>query len=46
MTIQIHGFCEPEFEKLKEPFQKNFKDGLEVGASCAVTVNGKYVVDI
>ena len=27
-------------------FIKNFKDGLEVGASYALTVNDKYVVDI
>ena len=46
MTVEIHGFCEPQFEKLKETFHQNFKDGLEVGASYAVTVNGKYVVDI
>ena len=46
MTIKIHGFCEPEFKKLKDTFHQHFKDGLEVGASYAVTVNGKYVVDI
>jgi CubicO group peptidase (beta-lactamase class C family) len=46
MTVEINGFCEPEFEKLIETFLQNFEDGLEVGASCAVTVNGKYVVDV
>ena len=46
MKVEIHGFYEPQFEKLEETFQQNFKDGLEVGASCAVTINGKYVVDI
>ncbi len=46
MTVEIHGFCEPRFEKLKETFHQNFKDGLKVGSSYALTVNGKYVVDI
>ena len=46
MTAEIHGFCEPQFEKMKNAFQYNFKNGLEEGASCAVTINGKYVVDI
>ena len=46
MTVEIHEFCEPQFEKLNETFHQNFKDGLEVGASYALTVNGKYVVDI
>src|SRR5512136_761307 len=46
MKVEIHGFCKPQFERLKESFQQDFTDGLEVGASCAVTINGKYVVDI
>ncbi len=44
--IEIHGFCEEQFEPVKEAFAKNFEEGLEVGASLAVTINGKYVVDI
>ena len=44
MAVEIHGFYEPQFEKMKDAFLQNFKDGLEVGASSAVTVNGKYVV--
>ena len=27
MTVEIHGFCDPEFEKLKEAFHQNFIDG-------------------
>ena len=46
MTIEILGFYEPESEKLKESFHQNVKDGLQVGASYALTVNGKCVVDI
>jgi len=46
MTVEIHGFYEPQFVKMKETFHQNFKDGLEVAASHSVTVNGGYVVDI
>jgi len=46
MTVEIHGFYDPQFEKIHETFHQNFKDELEVGASCAITINGKYVVDI
>ncbi len=46
MTVDIHGFYEPQFEKLKETFHQNFEDGLEVAASHSVTVNGGYAVDI
>ena len=44
--IEIHGFCDERFAAVKEAFQENFKSGGEVGASFAVTINGKFVVDI
>ena len=44
--VEIKGFCEPQFKKVEDQFRKNFENGLEVGASCAVTVKGKYVVDL
>ena len=44
--IEIHGFCDENFEPLKEAFAKNFEEGLEVGASLAATVNGKFVIDV
>jgi len=44
--IEIFGICEPRFEAVKNAFRKNFEEGKEVGASFAVTINGKYVVDI
>ena len=45
-TIQIQGYCDERFAKVKEAFAKNFKSGLEVGASFAATINGEFVVDI
>ena len=44
--IEIEGFCEEQFKSVKEAFQSNFDDNLEVGASFAVTLNGKHVVDL
>ncbi len=44
--IKIEGFCEERFKSVKEAFQSNFDDNLEVGASFAVTLNGKHVVDL
>ena len=42
----INGFCDDRFLLVKEAFKQNFDLGLEVGASFAVTLNGKLVVDI
>ncbi|MHA1473178.1 MAG: serine hydrolase domain-containing protein [Promethearchaeota archaeon] len=44
--IEIEGFCEERFKSVKEIFKFNFDDNLEVGASFAVTINGKHVIDI
>ncbi len=44
--IEIEGFCEERFKSVKEAFQSNFDNNLEVGASFAVTLNGKHVVDL
>ena len=45
-NLKIHGFCEEQFEPVKKVFLENFKSGLEVGASLAITINGRYVLDI
>ena len=45
-NIRIHGFCEDQFEPVKKAFAENFKSGLDIGASLAVTIKGKYVIDI
>jgi len=44
--IEINGFCDDQFEHVKEVFAANFKPDLDVGASLALTINGKYVIDI
>ena len=44
--MEIHGTCKPEFAAVRDTFEANFADGLELGASAAVTVDGEFVVDI
>lgn len=44
--VDIHGSCDDRFTSVQEAFQKNFEENLEVGASLAVTLKGKSVVDL
>lgn len=44
--INIQGFCTEQFKPVEQAFLKNFKDGLDIGACFAVTLDGKFVVDI
>jgi CubicO group peptidase (beta-lactamase class C family) len=40
------GSVAPGFEKVADAFAQNFEDGLELGASFAVLVDGKTVVEL
>jgi CubicO group peptidase (beta-lactamase class C family) len=40
------GFCDDRFSAVKKAFTTNFESGSETGASCAVAVDGKLVVDL
>jgi CubicO group peptidase (beta-lactamase class C family) len=42
----IHGTVDPKFEAVRDAFARNFEEGLDVGASVAVTVEGETVVDL
>jgi len=44
--IEIKGYCEDKFNNVKDVFRTNFEENLEVGASFAVTIDGKHVIDI
>jgi CubicO group peptidase (beta-lactamase class C family) len=46
MDVKVHGHCDEHFAAVKEAFRKNFESDLEVGASFAATIDGKFVVDI
>jgi len=41
----IHGRCAAGFEGVRDAFAENFAEG-DLGASCAVTVEGELVVDL
>jgi CubicO group peptidase (beta-lactamase class C family) len=43
---EIHGTCQDRFAAVREAMTRNFEQGLDVGASVAVTVNGELVVDL
>jgi len=44
--MEIEGICDERFISAKRAFKKNFDLGLEVGASLAVSWNGKLVLDL
>ena len=44
--MEIHGTCKEGFEAVRDAFERNFAEGLEVGAAAAVTFEGETVVDI
>lgn len=44
--MTIHGSFDPAFSSLRDAFAQSFDDGLEIGASVAVTVNGRMVANL
>jgi CubicO group peptidase (beta-lactamase class C family) len=44
--IKIQGYCDPRFSAVMEAFANNFRNGGDVGASFAATIDGKFVIDI
>ena len=42
----IEGTCVERFASVREAFEKNFEEAIDVGASVAVTLEGEYVVDL
>jgi CubicO group peptidase (beta-lactamase class C family) len=43
---QPAGACDPAFAAVRDAFAQNFADGLELGASLSVSVDGRNVVDL
>jgi CubicO group peptidase (beta-lactamase class C family) len=43
---EIHGYCAPRFNAVRELFQKNVESGEEFGASVYVNLGGEEVVDM
>ena len=46
MAVKVEGTCDPEFNRVKDVFVENFEKRNEVGAACAIVLDGKSVVDI
>lgn len=46
MSEQIHGHCEKGFEAVRDALAASFERGAELGASVAVDVDGRNVVDL
>ena len=46
MATKAQGSCDARFKRVKELFEANFDNGLEVGAAVAATVDGKPVLDL
>ena len=42
----IGGECDASFRAVRDAFAQNFADGLELGASLSVSVEGRNVVDV
>ncbi len=45
-AITVHGRCEPGFEAIADEFRRNFAERGELGASVAVHIDGRPVVDL
>jgi CubicO group peptidase (beta-lactamase class C family) len=46
MIPEVRGQCDPRFQRMEEIFAHNFDEGLELGASLAVTLEGELVLDL
>ena len=44
--MEIHGFCNEPFAKVRETFETNFERRGDVGASFALSLEGEMVVDL
>jgi CubicO group peptidase (beta-lactamase class C family) len=46
MATRAEGICDPKFRRVRQAFEDNFENRGEVGASVALTIDGKQVVDL
>ncbi len=44
--VEVNGMCDPRFRPVEDAFRENFENYGEVGASLAVMVDGRMVVDL
>lgn len=46
IAADVAGHVDPRFRAVADAFCENFAEGLEIGASCAVVLDGAMVVDL
>jgi CubicO group peptidase (beta-lactamase class C family) len=47
MTVpDIRGLCPERFERVRDAFEANFAEGLELGARFALAIEGEIVIDL
>lgn len=46
MSARVEGQCDDRFSGLRQTFEKELANGDELGASVAVTVDGRFAVDL
>jgi len=46
MAMSIDGTCEPRFKKVRDVFAASFDKGQEVGASVAIVLDGRPMVEL
>jgi CubicO group peptidase (beta-lactamase class C family) len=44
--VPVHGHCDPRFQAVRDRFERNLREGLDLGASVAFTLEGEPVVDL
>lgn len=44
--VPVHGHCEPRFQAVRDVFERNLREGIDLGASVAFTLDGEPVVDL
>jgi CubicO group peptidase (beta-lactamase class C family) len=42
----VHGYCDPRFQPVRDVFERNLREGLDLGAAVAFTLDGEPVVDL
>jgi len=46
VSIELGGFCDPDFGPVANAFERNFGERGDLGAAVAVHLNGRLVVDL
>ncbi len=45
-SAPVHGYCDMRFQQVRDVFEKNLSEGLDLGASVSFTLDGETVVDL